>query len=817
MRRRLLALASAGAFFFVMAAADTAAAFVSTGDGSWVWQSPLPQGNRINDVHVFNADHLLAVGDHGLLLESDDGGTTWQRREWNIDATLNAVAFANASTGVIVGDHGLVLRTTNGGANWLLTFPSTTQDLRDVCFANALQGWAVGSGGVVLYTDNAGSSWETQTTPVNKLLRSVHFSDASHGWAVGSEGTIIATSQGGAPWTQQASGTTRDLFDVCSETTGSTTNLWVVGTWTIRRTTNGGTTWSPVTLPPGHGNVTYKAVDAPWSGYVAVAATGDDYNWNQSGGIWLTGDGGANWTTAFEGRFAALECLGHDPAGTVAWAGGGGGLLLNSLAATPTSWNWHAGATLPSLAAIARCGEMMWAVGPGTLLLWDGSVWRPSGAVSLSKTPHDVTFFDDTHGWIADSAWVWRTNDGGRTWTKSPTLPFSALDLDFVSPRVGTAVGTSSTAPTEGRVFRTLDGGDTWTDVTPTPTPATLTAVDMVDATHGFAVGATGTVLRTTDGSNWTALPSGTTEYLTDVCFTSVSQGWIVSSGGSVLATKDAGENFNAKAVSSRGLYAIDFQDADHGWASGSMGTILRYDGVSGTWSPVTSGTVNGLNDIMFTDPLHGWAVGTDGTVLATTTGGVPDILPPVTTVSGVPAGWRNRDVVLSFSAVDPGGSGVVATHHKVDDGAWSQGTTCIVGAPADNSNDGTHTVAFYSVDAFGNEEAEKTCTVSIDTRKPRPRAPYVARVTRGRTATLRYRIDDTAPCAGTARPVVKITKLGGRLVKTLKPAAQPVGKWRTLRLTCKLARGTYRFTVYATDAAGNRQAKTASNKLVVR
>ena len=114
------------------------------------------------------------------------------RDRWNIDATLNAVAFANASTGVIVGDHGLVLRTTNGGANWLLTFPSTTQDLRDVCFANALQGWAVGSGGVVLYTDNAGSSWETQTTPVNKLLRSVHFSDASHGWAVGSEGTIIA-------------------------------------------------------------------------------------------------------------------------------------------------------------------------------------------------------------------------------------------------------------------------------------------------------------------------------------------------------------------------------------------------------------------------------------------------------------------------------------------------------------------------------------------------------------------------------------------------------------------------------------------------
>mgnify|MGYP007112915427 CR=1 FL=1 len=61
----------------IATAADTAAAFVSTGDGSWVWQSPLPQGNRINDVHVFNADHLLAVGDHGLLLvdgRAMDGG-----------------------------------------------------------------------------------------------------------------------------------------------------------------------------------------------------------------------------------------------------------------------------------------------------------------------------------------------------------------------------------------------------------------------------------------------------------------------------------------------------------------------------------------------------------------------------------------------------------------------------------------------------------------------------------------------------------------------------------------------------------------------
>jgi len=302
MRRRLLALASAGAFFFVMAAADTAAAFVSTGDGSWVWQSPLPQGNRINDVHVFNADHLLAVGDHGLLLESDDGGTTWQRREWNIDADLKAVAFADASTGVIVGARGLMLRTTNGGASWLLTFPSTTQDLLDVCFANALQGWAVGSGGVVLYTANAGQSWERQTTPVNKLLRSVHFSDASHGWAVGSDGRQRGHHHRHVERRRplDATGLRDDERPVRRVLRDDRLNHHPLG---------GGLMDDPAHDERRDDMVAGDAAEGPWSGYVAVAATGDDYNWEEGGGVWLTSDGGANWTTAFEGRFAALECL----------------------------------------------------------------------------------------------------------------------------------------------------------------------------------------------------------------------------------------------------------------------------------------------------------------------------------------------------------------------------------------------------------------------------------------------------------------------------------------------------------------------------
>ena len=59
-----------------------------------------------------------------------------------------------------------------------------------------------------------------------------------------------------------------------------------------------------------------------------------------------------------------------------------------------------------------------------------------------------------------------------------------------------------------------------------------------------------------------------------------------------------------------------------------------------------------------------------------------------------------------------------------------------------------------------------------------------------------------------------------GKLVKTLKLGTRPAkGALQNAKLKVpkKWKRGTYRFYVYATDLAGNAQAKVAANKLVVR
>jgi len=106
---------------------------------------------------------LVAVGDHGIVLLSDDDGSTFrQARSVPVRSTLTAV-----------------------------------------CFVGEKTGWAVGHWGVVLRTEDAGESWKVQRVDaaVDQPLFSVHFKDAQRGWAVGLWSLMIATADGGASWT----------------------------------------------------------------------------------------------------------------------------------------------------------------------------------------------------------------------------------------------------------------------------------------------------------------------------------------------------------------------------------------------------------------------------------------------------------------------------------------------------------------------------------------------------------------------------------------------------------------------------------------
>jgi hypothetical protein len=92
----------------------------------------------------------------------------------------------------------------------------------------------------------------------------------------------------------------------------------------------------------------------------------------------------------------------------------------------------------------------------------------------------------------------------------------------------------------------------------------------------------------------------------------------------------------------------------------------------------------------------------------------------PVTT-DNADADWHNAAVTVTLTPTDEtGGSGVDKTFYKVDGAAtFSEGTSVVIGAPADHSNDGAHTIYYYSKDKADNEELTKQATVNIDTEAP--------------------------------------------------------------------------------------------------
>lgn len=61
---------------------------------------------------------LLAAGERGLVIFSDDDGRQWKQAAVPVSVTLTALRFANEREGWAVGNMGVVLRTRDGGATW---------------------------------------------------------------------------------------------------------------------------------------------------------------------------------------------------------------------------------------------------------------------------------------------------------------------------------------------------------------------------------------------------------------------------------------------------------------------------------------------------------------------------------------------------------------------------------------------------------------------------------------------------------------------------------------------------------------------------
>jgi photosystem II stability/assembly factor-like uncharacterized protein len=283
----------------------------------WFWQNPLPQGNHLYDVQVFNPYTLIAVGDGGTVIKTTDGGENWNFQTSGTSEWLESVHFTDQNTGWIVGWDGTILKTTDGGGNWHSQISGTDFHLYSVYFINNNTGWIVGKAGTILNTTDGGINWSSQTSGTSSYLFSVFFIDRSIGWVVGGPGAILKTTNGGSNWYSQTSGTSSFLRSVyfINNNTG-----WTVGAGgTILMTTDGGVNW-------------ISQISGTIQGFRSVAFADNNTGWAVGGlgTILKTIDGGTNWNSQNSRTATGLQSVYFTDHYT-GWAVGTGGTILYTL------------------------------------------------------------------------------------------------------------------------------------------------------------------------------------------------------------------------------------------------------------------------------------------------------------------------------------------------------------------------------------------------------------------------------------------------------------------------------------------------------
>jgi photosystem II stability/assembly factor-like uncharacterized protein len=127
-------------------------------------------------------------------------------------------------------------------------------------------------------------------------------------------------------------------------------------------------------------------------------------------------------------------------------------------------------------------------------------------------------------------------------------------------------------------------------------TTMNLNGVYLLDSGVGFAVGDTGTILKTTDlGATWVPLSSGTAKALYDVYLFDPDQGVAVGEQGWILRTTDGGTGWQrvASGASPDALRSISFSGVN-GICGGDSQDILYSTDAGASWQIAQSGFFGG-------------------------------------------------------------------------------------------------------------------------------------------------------------------------------------------------------------------------------
>jgi photosystem II stability/assembly factor-like uncharacterized protein len=571
------------------------------------------------------------------IFRSRDGGATWSwpERETLVPGGLAPTVIAvdpRRATTVYLGSarYGLA-KSTDGGATWspFQTFGLGRSEVLalaiDPTRTNVL--FASLFGGGIFRSNNGGMTWTRKTaglpsTSSQALALAVDPRRPNvilAGYTVLRAGdpVLYRSTNGGETWAPVSVPEAADVSVLAFSNGKSATAYALGGGERLYKSTNDGASWSLVALPP---HLAFSALAVhPKDPRTLLVAAGDQ-------GVFRSRDGGATWTpfnAGMTGLQAFVTVLTYNAQGTVAYAGTSNGVFQSSGGGPwVRTMKGFATAQVTSVALGPGDPPVLWAAAPylgAYRSLNGGDVWRRTLFPEIINRTGDVVADPDHPGtvWVLvpDSRFgPFKTVDNGRTWTLlSVNGPFKRLLRD---PSNGDLLLLGS------GILRSVDGGQTWTRSSTGIDPGDEildVAFDPVDPRTLYAAGDKPSssfprppeprLYKSADGGlTWTRSDNGLTAF-SAVQRVAVSRtGLYAAAGAALFRSTDAGAHW--AQVSTAPSYPDLFQGISD-LAATPDGTlyVATATGVFQTddgsdWTPVSDGLADLVVNDLLVDPL---------------------------------------------------------------------------------------------------------------------------------------------------------------------------------------------------------------------
>ena len=335
---------------------------------------------------------------------------------------------------------------------------------------------------------------------------------------------------------------------------------------------------------------------------------------------------------------------------------GPSGLVLSGACAVRRSTD--AGATLGAVnvgGGDTGCGATIAATGfadpsNGLIAFTSGVVLGTTdGGVSLARrtpvpgSPTDLVSLSPTTAYATSGNGVYRTIDGGGSWTLAALTSRNLRSLTFATATTGYAVGDG------GTVLKTIDGGGTWLPAPASPGNLDLSRVRCADASLCLMTTASGaTIVRTPDGGATYSQVTASARPIRAIAFASATRVVAAGDGGTTVASDDGGVTWHGGGAGVGGdVFSLTAGSGAFAYGAGSQTIALTADGGE-TWRSVGIPTPRAIQVVAFSDPQTGFVQDDGGTLRRTVNGGTSwQILDP-----GVAAGPLRGIVALSPSRV---------------------------------------------------------------------------------------------------------------------------------------------------------------------